>query len=361
MRFLIALLCGMFCQQVVALSVTFINPGRSDEAYWVTAGKAAQAAANSLGMKFEQIYAERDPLRVLEIARGLAARPKESRPDYALLTNDKQTLLSTVRILERAGIKSFAAFSGLTDEERAQFGEPRSGVSGLIGSLEPQGRDAGYLTAQALIKQGRRLRLQAPDGKLHLLALAGDRSTPASLQRNLGLQQALAEQPDVVLDQQVYADWRRDKAGEQMSWLLRRHPQARLLWAASDQMAFGALEVLELARLTPGRDALVSAINTSPEAMQALLGGRLSALAGGHFMCGAWGLVMLYDYHHGRDFADQGLELSKPMFILFDKNLAERYLARFGNEGRAIDFRSYSRVLNPARRHYEFDFEALLK
>ena len=361
MRFLIAVLCGLFCQQLMALSVTFINPGRSDETYWVTAGKAAQSAADSLGIKFEQIYAERDHLRVLEIARSLAARPKDKRPDYALVTNDKQTLLSTVRILERAGIKSFAAFNGLTDEERAQYGEPRSGISGLIGSLEPHGSDAGYLTAKALIKEGLRLRLQAADGKLHLLALAGDRSTPSSLQRNLGMQRALAEQPEVVLDQQVFADWRRDKAGEQMSWLMSRHPLARLVWTASDQMAFGALDVLEHARLKPGRDFLVSGINTSPEAMQALINGRLSALAGGHFMCGAWSMVLLYDYHHGRDFADEGLELSKSMFILFDKNLAERYLSRFASVGKPIDFRSYSRVLNPARRHYEFDFEQLLK
>ena len=37
----------------------------------------------------------------------------------------------------------------------------------------------------------------------------------------------------------------------------------------------------------------------------------------GHFITGAWTLVMIYDYHHGRDFADEGLELERPMFAEF--------------------------------------------
>ena len=47
--------------------------------------------------------------------------------------------------------------------------------------------------------------------------------------------------------------------------------------------------------------------------MVALRSGRLAALAGGHFMSGAWVLVMLYDYHHGHDFADESLQLVRPM------------------------------------------------
>ncbi|WP_156422029.1 ABC transporter substrate-binding protein [Paucibacter sp. KCTC 42545] len=365
MRFLIAILvatvAALFCQQALALSVFFINPGRSDEAYWVTAGNAVRAAAKQLGIQHEQFFAERDHLRVLEIAHSLAARPKAQRPDYVLLTNDKLTLVSATRILEKAGIKSFAAFSGLLDEERAEFGEPRAGLGNLIGSLEPRSSDAGYLTAKSLITQGRRLGLAGSDGKLHLLALAGDRSTPTSVHRNLGLRRALAEHPDVVLDQQVFGDWRRDKALEQASWLLRRHPQANLFWCANDQMAFGAMTALEQAGRKPGRHVLVSGINTSDEAMQAVISGRLAALAGGHFMAGAWAMVMIYDYEHGQDFAAEGLELSKPMFVLFDKAMAERFLKRFGAGQVPVDFKAYSKALNPTRKQYDFAFDQLLK
>ena len=106
---------------------------------------------------------------------------------------------------------------------------------------------------------------------------------------------------------------------------------------------------------------LFSAINTSPEAMQARVSGRLAALAGGHFMAGAWSLVLLHDYHHGRDFADEGLELDRPMFALFDKAQAEGYLQRFGAGIGTIDFRPHSKVHNPRLKRYDFRFEAVLR
>ena len=76
---------------VRAQSVAFINPGKSDEIYWVTASQAMEAAAKSLGMNFEVQYAQREPLKTLEIARELAARPAGKRPEYVVITDDSPT------------------------------------------------------------------------------------------------------------------------------------------------------------------------------------------------------------------------------------------------------------------------------
>ena len=74
---LAVLLCGSVAR---AQSVAFINPGKSDEIYWVTATQAMQAAAHSLGMTFEVQYAQREPLKTLDIAREMVARPAASGP-----------------------------------------------------------------------------------------------------------------------------------------------------------------------------------------------------------------------------------------------------------------------------------------
>jgi hypothetical protein len=71
-----------------AQSVAFINPGKSDEIYWVTATEGMQAAAHSLGMTFEVQYAQREPLKTLEIAREMVARPAGKRPEYIVITDD---------------------------------------------------------------------------------------------------------------------------------------------------------------------------------------------------------------------------------------------------------------------------------
>ena len=95
--------------------------------------------------------------------------------------------------------------------------------------------------------------------------------------------------------------------------------------------------------------------------MTALRTGELSALAGGHFLTGAWALVMLYDHAHGTDFASEGLEQVRPMFTLLDKSQIDRYEHRISAPLAPLDFRSYSKHLNPRLRRYGFELKHLLR
>ncbi|MDP3520207.1 MAG: ABC transporter substrate-binding protein [Hydrogenophaga sp.] len=344
-----------------AQRVAFINPGKKTEAYWLAAAQSMEGAARSLGQTLEVFYAEREHLRVFEFARELVARPPAQRPDYVVFSNDYGTGAELLRIFEGSGIRCFLAFSKPPADGPQGAGQPRERFKHWIGALEPRAEDAGYLTARALIEQGRAAKAHGPDGKLHLLAIAGDRSTTASVLRNEGMRRAVKEAGDVVIAQEVYADWSRDKAAEQATWLWQRHPQARLVWAGNDLMAFGAMAAWEKRGGAPGKTAWFSGINTSTEAMAALKAGRLAALAGGHFITGAWALVMIHDHHRGRDFADEGLALERPMFTLFNARSADTFLARFGERAEPVDYRRYSKVLNPQVRRYEFGFEQLLR
>ncbi|MBB5203099.1 ABC-type sugar transport system substrate-binding protein [Inhella inkyongensis] len=153
------LLCALRAE---AQRVAFINPGRSDEVFWRTAGQAMQAAADSLGMRFEQQFAERDPARALALAWQIAVRPPAERPDFVVLVNEKGVLVPAARRLQAAGIKSFAAFSGLLPQERAQHA-PRKGLRLLLGSLEPQAEHAGFMTAHAMLASARAQGLRGRD------------------------------------------------------------------------------------------------------------------------------------------------------------------------------------------------------
>ena len=358
-----ALFAGLWVLPAMAAAtrVAFVNPGKSDETYWVTATEAMQQAARSLGLELEVRYAERDHQRMLELVREIAQRPVERRPDYLVLVNERRMGGEMLKLASAAGIKCLFAYNTLLPEDRAEYGAPRGRYPLWLGSIVPHAEDAGYLTAKALIERGLREHRYSADGKLHMLALAGDHSTESSMLRDKGMRRAVGEHPKVVLDQLVYADWRRDSARLAAQELFARYPNAALVWAGNDLMAFGAMDALQAAGGRPGVDRWFSGINTSSEAMQEVIAGRMEALAGGHFMAGAWALVMIYDHAHGRDFAaDEGLELDKPMFALFDAELAHRYLARFASGVPALDFRPYSKVLNPRLRRYDFGFAGLL-
>lgn len=355
---------GLLVSAVCAQSVAFINPGKSDEVFWVTVTRTMEAAARDLEMRFEVLYVERQPPRAIALAKEIAARPAAQRPDYVILVNEAGTGLEMLSLLDAVGIKSFLAFSGFaTAAERAKAGAPRSNFRHWLGSLEPHAEEAGYLTAQALLRVGRERKWHSEDGKLHLLALSGDRATPTSVRRSEGMRRAVAEAGDAVLDQEVYAAFSRDKAAEQSPWLYQRYPATRLVWAGNDLMAFGAMQALEALGRVAGRDVLFSGINTSTEAMEAIKSGRLAALAGGHFILGAWAMVVVHDHHRGVDFAaSEGLEMHHSMFTAFTPRLAEVYLARYG-AGRfdAIDFRSSSKARNPKLKRYDFNFARLLE
>lgn len=364
MRHVVLWLTGWLCPQLVfAMSVVFINPGKSDEVYWVSAARAMEAAAKSLGVSLQVMYAERDHPKAIEIARTIAARTPALRPDYVVFTNDYGTGPEIMRVLDEARIKHFMAFSGIFESAvRQKVGLPRQHYSAWLGSLEPKAEEAGYLTARELIQVARRAKAFSSDGRLHMLAVSGDRSTPTSVRRSEGMRRAIAEAGDVVLDQEIHGAWGREKAAEQAAWLYQRHPEARLIWAGNDLMAFGAMQSWRARGGKPGKDAWFSAINTSSEAMTAIQSGELSALAGGHFIAGAWALVMLYDYHHGRDFAqEEGLELNQSMFVLFSPTQAARFQKRFGSlDFHSIDFRRFSKVLSPQIKRYDFSFSQLL-
>ena len=353
-------LCGL---PVLSQSVLFINPGKSDEAYWVASTEAMQKVADSLGMQFSVQYGQRERLEPLAMAQALALKPASERPDYVIFSNEYSVGPAILKALDGTGIKVLMAFSGMSSHLKAQVGAPREVFPFWLGSIEPNAEDAGFLTAQALIQKGMQMpHLKDAQGRLHMVAIAGDRSTPASIARNRGMRKAVEKMGGaVVLHQEVYGEWREDKAKHQAQVLYRRYPQARLIWAGNDLMAFGAIEAWRNQGGKPGHDALFSGVNTSARAFELLRNGELTALAGGHFMAGAWGMVMLYDHYHGHDFAAEGLELKRDMFWLFNAQTSVQFEKRFANSAETIDFRPFSKHLNPGLTHYQFDLERLLK
>lgn len=369
-RKVLAVLCSWLLAMVMwlhvgmaqAQSVVFINPGSTKEVYWVTVTQVMEQAARSLGMQLEVMYAERNRLLPLQMAQAIAQRPPKQRPDYLILVNENSVAPEVLRLLEGSGIKILMAFSGVQESLQAQTGRPREKYPLWLGSIEPNGFDAGYLTAKAMIAHARtKPALRAPDGKWHMMAIGGARATAISVERSDGMRKAVQEAKDVLFTQEVFGDWRRDRAQEQAAVLFKRYPDVRLVWAGNDLMAFGAMETWRQMGGVPGKDALFSGINTSEEALQARMRGELTALSGGHFMAGGWAMVMVYDHARGIDFASEGLELNYPMFILLDEHNIPRFQERFGTLRSTLDFKAFSKYNHPQLKKYHFDIARLLR
>ncbi len=349
-----ALLFGSLAQ---ATRVVFLNPGKPTEIYWHTYSQFMQAAADDLGMSLETLYSERNPDTLLKQAREVLQGNK--RPDYLIFVNERSVDPEVLRLSKGSGVKLFAVGSTLTPDQQSLIGNSRGKYPDWIGSLIPNDEEAGYLMAKRLIELEK---AKSPGKPLQMLAFSGIKQTPAAYLREQGLQKALLEHPEVRLQQLVNSEWSRQRAYEQAQLLLARYPDVSMIWAASDEMAFGAMQAAEEKGKTPGKDLLFSGLNTSQEVLQDRIDGRISVLVGGHFTSGGWAMLLLHDYAAGLDFAERGgKDRTDPLFMELNKDQAAALLRRMqSDQGCQMDFQSLSAVNNPQMNDYNFSLQPLL-
>jgi len=220
---------------------------------------------------------------------------------------------------------------------------------------------AGYTLAKVLIDKAGRQGIA--EKNIKLLPIAGDYATQATLLRNQGLAYARADFYKTIFLPEIHCLWRKDKAAELVTKFLKRDPKVNVIWAANDPMALGAIEGIKKNGLIPGKDVLVGGINWDEPALEAVKNGELTLSVGGHFMVGGWGLVMLYDYHHGIDFIEkEGAMIRKRIFSIINRKNVNSYLKKFGSrDWENIDFKQFSKACNSSLHEYDFSVQSLLK
>ncbi|MCU0071093.1 ABC transporter substrate-binding protein [Pseudomonas koreensis] len=344
---------AIFGSCVRAESVLFLNPGSTEEAFWVSYSQFMQAAARDLGIDLRILYSQRQP--ELTVAQARLALQGPDRPDYLMFVNEQYVAPQILRLANDSGVKLFMVNSALTPNQQALVVERAD----RIGSLVPNDEEGGYLMMKELIRLHPPV---APGKTIDLLAFSGLKITPSAQLREKGMQRALAEHPQVRLRQLVYGGWTQKRAYEQAKQLLVRYPDVSLVWAANDEMAFGAMRAVSEAGKVPGKDVLFSAVNTSHEALQALVDGRLSALLGGHFTLGGWALVELHDYQQGVDLNQYGgRDRQVALLQLIDRDQARRMLAMGASPDYGVHFRKLSAKGRPVSYRYPFNLQTLMR
>ncbi len=339
-----------------AASVLFLNPGTTQEVFWVSYSQFMQAAAKDLSMDLRIQYSERNAETTIKQAREALQGP--NRPDYLVFVNELYVAPEILRLAQGSGVKLFLVNNGLTADQMRLLGAQPERCPDWLGSLVPNNEEGGYLMLKELIRLHRPV---APGQVIDLVAFSGLKITPAAQQREKGMMRALAEHPEVRLRQLVYGGWTRERAYEQARLLFKRYPHTSLVWSANDEMAFGAMQAYAETGGQPGKDALFSAVNNSPTALQALLEGRLSVLLGGHFTLGGWALVQLHDYDLGVDVSQYGgRDRQIPLLQLINHAQAKRLLALSATQDYDVDFRKLSAKGRPTSYRYPFSLQALM-
>lgn len=335
--------------------VIFTNPASKNDAFFGLMDDFVRAAADDLGFDLAVYYGDRNHVLIDENVTTIFER--ERLPDYVLGMNARGSGENLLKKAEAAKVKTVFVNQSFLGKARTEMGLPGEKYKQWIFEYLPDDTHSGYLLAKTLIDAAIKQDLTDENGVVHIIAISGHETSSASVLRNKGLMQAISEYPNVELHQTVFAGWKRDKARELSKRLIARYPEVTVVWSASDKMAMGVCEAIREQGKKPGRDILTGGIDWATLALDLVENGDFTVTVGGHFMDGAWGLVMLYDFIHGVEIPRS----SQSHFSRLTKENIAQYRKHFyGNYLRKIDFTKFSKYHNPDLKQYDFNLRAIL-
>jgi ABC-type sugar transport system substrate-binding protein len=341
------------------LRVGFINP-TVPPAFWDLLSTAMRAAAAQLDIHVDIRNHDRSREKAIALAKEFAAQ--QPPLDYLIATNDLDVAVDIVTIADAANLKVILLNNDIDPKEWSKYGEPRTKFKSWLGSLIPDHEGAGYGIATAVLTEAARVKTNRP---LRVLALAGDTMTQASNDRVLGLKRGidvvtkLLGPSSVELVEVRNLDWTAKTAEADVREFVKSGPRIDALWAANDPMALGGMTALRDANYIPGKTVLVGGLNWSQDAVDKILAGEMVVTHGGHFLLGAWAMVVLRDYHDGRDFAEEDVRLQVPMGAI-DLPVARRFPEIGKVDWTKVSFAKFSKSRNPAIKRYGFTTDAVL-
>ena len=330
----------------------------SQDAFWGPVGDFAQQAAKQLDIKLSILYAyssKREMLKLLTKAKGYNV-------DAIIFPNFGRVALQLMKEAEQQQIPLLLFNSDLTRGNKQLAGKPQQKFKYWLASLLPDDQQAGYLLGKHLIEQARQKNFTDKNGTVQIIAINGTIADTSARLRFAGLQRAIKEDGNSNLLQSVYAFWEQETAYYKSQRLSLRYPQAKVYWAASDLMAIGVKNALTKNGLRQGKDYLTGGVDWSKEGLAAVKQGQISSSAGGHFMDGAWAVIMLYDHFNGSPLSADSLyqyQSSMALITAADIDLLLPHLE--SHDWKDINFRLRSKVLNKHLKEYDFSPASVLE
>ena len=339
--------------------VVFFTPTSKNNTYWPQVYEVVNKVADDLDMQIE-IYEFNVGDRFAKHVEGTKILQRQPTPDGAVFSVAFGNSKPLLDVAEALHIPVFIQGPLFPKELPLLGNKPRSLYSQWIGYFYQDEFQKGYLLAQTLLRKAHARHLQSgKNDLLYVAGIGGDRTWFGSKLRQEGLLKAILEDPDAEMLQVIPTKWTEDEATQKTLMLLRRYEKIDVIWAASDQLGIGVAHAVAKKHADEETKALTGGLDLSINGLNHVKDGVLTATVASSMLQYAEIFIYLYDYLHGIDFADERTtELSAPLHVATKEN-AEQYL-QLVRQLSTIDFRPYSKHLNPELKKYDFSVERLM-
>jgi ribose transport system substrate-binding protein len=114
-------------------------------------------------------------------------------------------------------------------------------------------------------------------GKAGVVILEGTSGSSVARDRNQGFMDAIKASPDIKILASQPADFARANGQKVMENLIQAHgKEITVVYAHNDEMALGAIQALESAKMNPGQDVKVVSVDGQKSALEAIIAGDIN-------------------------------------------------------------------------------------
>ncbi|RDE24421.1 hypothetical protein DV711_02205 [Motiliproteus coralliicola] len=354
---LLLVLLSLPAQGLAAPSRVALFLPHSPTAFWQQLVRVMADAGDDFGMELEVHYGEDDHQRYVRQIQLRLQQP--SKPDFMVFKPYKKTTRAILDLAEAARVPTITFNTLPFDSERLLLGQPRERYRYWLAEFAPDDEEGGYDLARYLIQVAKQRQPSGVEQQITVLGINGPVAEMPARLRYEGLKRAVEEDPLVELLQVVNVDWRRSEAHRVVGKLLRRHQQISVIWTAADVLALGGADLLAERGAGPAFP-VIGGFDWVPEVRSHIRAGRVQASVGGHFFEGAWVMVVIHDYLMSGELDDLDVRYLSGMGLLVPENI-DQFSALFNDEDLGVDFRRFSRVMNPLLMQYDFSISTLVE
>lgn len=115
-------------------------------------------------------------------------------------------------------------------------------------------------------------------GSVKVAEISGTINSSPTIGRSEGLREVFADNPKFEIVTSISGDFMRSRGKECMEAILEQSPDIDILYAHNDDMALGAIEVLEERGIKPGKDIVIVSIDAQKSGLEALKQGKVNCL-----------------------------------------------------------------------------------
>ncbi len=340
------------------INVVFFSPDKKGNVYWDFVTSTMRHAAEDLAINLQVVYANKSNFHNEETFTSLMSTI--GKPDYLLYIYQKNRGLKLLKFAEINNINSFILNTIVTLDDRKVVGTPKQKFTQWVGHIYPQLDKAGENIACTLFQQAEAKNLIAKDGSIHAIAVSGSRDSSSAVEWSKGIEKSASLTPHRKIQQIVYSNWNAERAYNQVKGLLGRYPEVAVVLTIDESTSLAAIRAIEDSGKQANIDVLVGGVVISSNGIEAIKGEKLTANYGQSIWSGVYGLVYVFDHFHGLKLLPEEYEYSYVEKVILTKELKSFDMLMSDNAWKNINFKRFSRYLNPKIKNYDFSPEAMV-